>query len=81
MRISGTNLCSPITGHLRSATLPVIQLVQVDLPAQRIPMNSKKASGPRLIAAGPVQDTLNEFLLEFVDRLIEVNSALDHLPD
>ena len=44
-------------------------------------MNSEKACRPRLIAAGAVQDTLNEFLFEFVDRFIEVNSALDHLPD
>lgn len=75
---------SPVTNHqslLRPPPLPVIQLVQINLPAQRIPMNSKKASGPRLIAARPVQHPLDEFLFEFVDRFIEVDSTLHHLPD
>ena len=72
---------SPIASHLRAATLPVIELVQADLPAQRIPMNSKKSSGSRLIAAGAVQHPLNEFLFEFGDCFIEVDSALHHLAD
>lgn len=59
----------------------MIQLVEVDLAAERIPMNSKKASGPRLIAPGPVEHALDEFLFEFVDRFIEVDPAFHHLAD
>ena len=57
----------------------MIEFIEIDFAAERISMNSEKASSPRLIAAGPVQHALDEFLFEFVDRFIEVNSALHHL--
>jgi len=44
-------------------------------------MNSEKASRPRLIAAGPIQHALDEFLFEFIDRFIEVDPTLHHLAD
>ena len=70
-----------VTNHLRPPPLPVIELVKINLPAKRVPVNSEKASGPRLIATGPVEHALDEFFFEFVDGFIEVDSALHHLAD
>jgi hypothetical protein len=44
-------------------------------------VNSEQSCSARLVAAGPVQNALNEFLLEFVDGLIKLDSTLHHLPD
>ncbi len=61
--------------------MPVVKLVEIDLSAECIPVNSEQACGARLVAAGPVQDALDEFLFEFVDGLIKLDSTLHHLPD
>jgi hypothetical protein len=61
--------------------MPVIELVKSDFAAQCIAVNPEQARGARLIAAGSVQHTLDEFLFEFVDGFVEMNSALHHLPD
>ena len=60
---------------------PLTELVKSNLAAERIAVNPEKASGPRLVAAGPVQDALDEFFLEFIHRFVKMNSALHHLPD
>jgi len=44
-------------------------------------VNSEQSGSARLVAAGPVQDALNELLLEFVDRLIKLDSTFHHLAD
>ena len=61
--------------------MPRVQLVEVYLAAEGVPVNSKQACGSRLIAAGPVQDTLDEFLFELVDGLVKLNSTFHHLSD
>jgi hypothetical protein len=61
--------------------MPVIQLVEVYLTAECVSVNSEQACGSRLIATGPVQNALNEFLFKFVDGLIELDATLHHLPD
>ena len=42
-------------------------------------MDAEESRSPRLIAVRAVQDAFDESLLEFVDGLIEEDSALDHL--
>ena len=61
--------------------LAVIELIEADFAAQSIAVNSQQARGARLVAARSVQHTLNEFLLEFVDGFLEMDSALHHLAD
>jgi hypothetical protein len=61
--------------------LPVIELIEADLAAQRIAVNPEQARGARLVAARSIQYTLDEFLLEFVHGFVEMNSTLHHLPD
>ena len=63
----------------RNQSLPsVIQLVQIDLAAQCVAMNSKQASCARLVAVKTVQHALDEFLFKFVNRLIEMDSMIHH---
>jgi hypothetical protein len=61
--------------------MPVVELVKVYLTAECVPVNSEQSCGARLVAAGPVQDALDELLLEFVDSLIKLDSTFHHLPD
>ena len=61
--------------------MPWVQLVQVYLAAERIPVNSKQTCGSRLIPAGPVQDAFDEFLFKFVDGLVKLDSTFHHLSD
>jgi hypothetical protein len=61
--------------------MPGIQLVEIYLAAECVPMNSEQACGSRLIPARSVQDTFDEFLLKFVDGLIKLDSTFHHLPD
>jgi hypothetical protein len=61
--------------------MPVVQLVEIYLAAECVPVNSEQACGSRLIAARPVQNALDEFLLKFVDGLIKLDSTFHHLPD
>ena len=44
-------------------------------------MNSEQSGSARLVAAGPVQDALDELLLEFIDSFIKLDSTFHHLPD
>ena len=57
----------------------VIELVEVDLAAERIAVNAEQARGARLVAVGAVQHALDELLLKFVDRFVKQNSSLHHL--
>ena len=64
------------------ATVAVrIQLVSVDLAAERIAMDAKNFRGARLISIGPVQHALDEALFELAHGLVEQNPALHHLYD
>ena len=58
--------------------MPMIELIEIDLAAERIAVNSEKASGARLVAVETVQHALDKFLFKFVDRFIEMDSALHH---
>jgi hypothetical protein len=61
--------------------VPVIELIEVDLTAECIPVNPEEARCARLVSAGPVQNPLNEFLFEFVHCFVELNASLHHLPN
>ena len=61
--------------------MPWVQFVEVYLAAKCVPVNSEQARGSRLIPAGPVQDTFDEFLFKFVDGLVKLNATFHHLPD
>jgi hypothetical protein len=56
----------------------MIELIEIDLAAERIPVNSKQACGARLVAMETLQHALYEFLFKFIDRLIEMDPALHH---
>jgi hypothetical protein len=58
--------------------MPMIQLIEINLAAESIAVNSKQLGGARLIAAESVQHALDKFLFKFVYRLIEMNSAFHH---
>jgi hypothetical protein len=61
--------------------MPVVELVEANLAAERVPMDSEQACGARLVAARPVQHAFDELLLEFVYGFVELDPALHHLPD
>ena len=56
----------------------MIELIQIDLPAQRIAVYSQEPRSSRLITVKTVQHALDKFLFKFVDRFIEMDSALHH---
>jgi len=59
--------------------MPVIKLIEINLAAERISVNSEQPSGARLIAVEAVQHALDKFLFKFVDGFIEMDPALHHL--
>jgi hypothetical protein len=61
--------------------MPVVELIEVNLTAECVPVNSQQSCSARLVAARPVQDALDELLLEFIDSLIKLDSTFHHLPD
>ena len=61
--------------------VPVIELIEVDLAAESVPVNPEQTRGARLIPAGPVQNAFNKFFFEFVDCFVELNASLHHLAD
>jgi len=64
------------------ATVAVrIQLVSVDLAAERIAMDAQNFGGARLISIASVQHALNETFFELANGLVEKNPALHHLYD
>src|SRR5690242_1687388 len=58
-----------------------IQLVLLNLPAQRVAVDTEQLRRFRLVALGAVQYTLNEPLFEFLDSFFEKDSPLHHLVD
>lgn len=58
-----------------------IELVEANLTAEGIAVNSEQARGAGLVALRPVQNALDEFLFEFVDGFVELYAALHHLSD
>ncbi len=61
--------------------VPVIELIEVDLAAESVPVNPEQPRGARLVSTGPVQNALDEFFFEFVHCFVELNASLHHLPD
>jgi hypothetical protein len=61
--------------------MPVVELVDPDLAAEGVPVDSEQACGARLVAARPVQHAFDELLFEFVDGLVKLDPAFHHLPD
>ena len=61
--------------------MPGVELVEIYLAAERVPVNSQQACGARLVAARAVQDAFDELLFEFDDGLVKLDSTLHHLPD
>src|SRR6266849_9321769 len=58
-----------------------IELVLIDLAAQRIAVNAKNFSRAGLIAVCAFQNALDEALFEFADGFVKQNPALHHLTD
>jgi hypothetical protein len=56
----------------------MIQLIEVDLAAERIAVNPQQPSGARLVAVETVQYALDKFLFKFIHRFIEMDSTLHH---
>jgi len=61
--------------------MPVVELIAIYLAAECVPVNSEQSRSARLVAAGPVQDALDELLLKFIDSFIKLDSTFHHLPD
>jgi hypothetical protein len=62
-----------------AAVGPVVQLVNANLAAKRITMNTEESRGAGLIAIGTVEHALDKFFLELVYRFFKQNASLDHL--
>jgi len=58
--------------------MPGIELIEVDLAAERVAMNTKEPCGARLIAVEAVQDALDKFLFKFIHCFIEMDPAIHH---
>jgi hypothetical protein len=58
-----------------------IELVEPNLTAEGIAVNSEQARGAGLVAPRPVQNTLDEFLFKFIDGFVELYPAFHHLSD
>jgi hypothetical protein len=63
---------------LRNFPLTVFDLVEVDLPAESIPVDAEKLRGARLVSFGELQNPLDVLFLKFNDRFIEMDPAVDH---
>ncbi len=61
--------------------MPVVEFIAIYLAAECVPVNSEQSRSARLVAAGPVQDALDELLLKFIDSFIKLDSTFHHLPD
>ena len=59
--------------------MPIVQLIQTYLAAERIAVYSEEPSGARLIAMKTFQHPLDKFLFKFVYRFIEMDPAVHHL--
>lgn len=58
-----------------------IELVGIDLAAERIAVNAQNFGGARLISVRAVQHALDETLFELANGLVEKNPAFHHLYD
>ena len=58
-----------------------IKLVLIDLAAERIAVNAEDFGSARLVAVGPIQNALDEALLEFADGFVKHNPTFHHLID
>jgi hypothetical protein len=58
-----------------------VELVLIDLAAERIAVNAKNSRGAGLVAVGAVQNALDETLFEFANGFVKQDPALDHLID
>ncbi len=61
--------------------MPIVEFIAIYLAAECVPVNSEQSRSARLVATGPVQDALDELLLEFIDSFIKLDSTFHHLPD
>jgi hypothetical protein len=62
-------------------TAAVSELVFFDFAAEGIAVDAQDASGAGLIACGMIHGALDEAPFEFGERLVEQNSAVNHLAD
>jgi len=68
-------------GKSGAPLMPVVEFIAIYLAAECVPVNSEQSRSARLVAAGPVQDALDELLLKFIDSFIKLDSTFHHLPD
>lgn len=62
-----------------AARRPAVEVELFEFPAECIPVDSKQASGTRLISLGPVHRGLDKALFEFLNGFFEQNTTIDHL--
>jgi hypothetical protein len=60
-------------------TPAVFELIFLDFAAERIAMDAEQASGSRLIALGVIHSAFDKASLEFSERFVKQNAAIDHL--
>ncbi len=66
---------------LSAVTPAVCETVLFDLAAQRVTVNTEKASSAALVAVGVVHGAFNEAPFKFGERFVEQDSAIHHLSD
>ena len=57
----------------------MVQLIEADLTAEGIAMNSQETRGSRLIPVRTIEHAFDKFLLEFIYSFFKQNASLDHL--
>jgi hypothetical protein len=58
--------------------MAVIELVEIDLAAERVSVNSQQPRGARLVAVESFQHALDKFLFKFVDRFVKMDASIYH---
>jgi hypothetical protein len=74
----GDSLRVTILIALSAAADGMVQMIFRDFAAQRVAVDAQDFGGAALVSSGMLQDTPNEFLLEFREGFFEQNAALDH---
>ena len=66
------------SGNSLSSSVPSVEVVQGNFPAQGIPMEPQQFCSVALITVGFFKSRLYEFLFELTDRFFEINAFFNH---
>ena len=58
--------------------MAMIELIEIDLAAERVAVYSKQPCGARLIAVETVQHAHDKFLLKLIDCFVKMDPAIHH---